>query len=1191
MADVQWTPAQQDAIDARDGSVLVSAAAGSGKTAVLVERIIQAITSKENPISIDRMLIVTFTRAASNEMRSRIERALNELLKSDPYNSEILKQKQLLYNAKISTIDSFCTTFVRQYFYKLDIQSDFRSADDGELKILTEKALDNTLEFFYQQNDKDFISLVNAICSLKSDEKLREFITDTHGFLTSIPFADSRLEEMLDFYNIPFEETPYCKYIMRYASECINYCKELANSTFIYLDRDDFLKPEYIEKIRTVLKDDLNFLSIISENIENADWDMVKEAVSNKFTNFPRIKGSSDDPYKNTIMEIRDAYKKEVGSLSDLFFIDRAEIGAQTEKLYPIVNAFVNCVLRFREEFTALKNAKNILDFSDIEMLMVKLLCRKTDSGIELTDISEEISEQFDCVMVDEFQDINEVQDLIFRAICRDRENLFMVGDVKQSIYAFRQAKPDIFISYKNTYEQYDRNLNNYPAKIILDRNFRSRKGVTEACNFVFSTLMSAQVGGVDYSDGEELVYGAEYPDENRPAMELMMVNTSNLDKEHNEDALWREATAVAEKIHKMINVDKVHISDKNGQRPLTAGDIAILIRSPKSSSRAVTFVNALNERGILATSEDKKSFFDLSEIKVMLNMLRVIDNPLQDIPVLSVLMSPMFGFTADDMAEIRTHYRNKSIYLAVKAFADESAKCKAFIDFVDKMRTLSVTTTVDKLIGIIMQTLGYDAVIMAIRNAQAKNLHLLQKYARDFATNGYITLSSFINYIDRLQARGGVLKSGDDSGENLNAVKVMSIHASKGLEFPVCFVCCTSTKFNTDDVNQDIVIDAENGIGFRIKENLLKYDTVQRKAISLMMKDSFISEEMRILYVAMTRAKERLIITSTSDNPDRTVASIETKLTSYLISPFVVRNFNSFSEWIIACCLAHPSCDELRTNISADMSKYPDGNFIPWTVTTVGEKYVSEDNEQEADTVSAESSLKTAVIPLNEKFVQDFNERINYTYPNAPLTKLPQKVSASELAHKDNRIFNKILRKPQFLSDDKKSGAEKGTAFHAFMERCEINNALSDSRKEAERLSKSGFLTETQLEMLDYAKLDNFLKSKLIKRVLNAEEYHREYRFTVKINSSDFDSDIPAEFAENKIIMQGAVDLAFVEDGEVVIVDYKTDRVRDAYKLSEMYSKQVELYKQALEETMERRVKEVIIYSVYLGEQIKIDV
>lgn len=1190
MAKVEWTPAQQDAIDARDGSILVSAAAGSGKTAVLVERIIQAITSKENPISIDRMLIVTFTRAASAEMRSRIEDALNKLLESDPHNGELLKQKQLLYNAKISTIDSFCTAFVRQYFYKLGIQSDFRVADEGELKILKAKALDNTLEYFYEQNDKNFISLVNSICSYKNDEQLRKFIIKTYDFLTSVPFMDDWLKHTLDLYSVPFEKTPYYKYIMDYAGECIAYCKELIDTAFTYLERDDFLEPDKIEKIRTTLNDDLSIFNTVSEHIENSDWDLIKESVQSKFGKFPPIKGSSDDPYKNMIMAIRSEYKNELSSLSKMFFIDRYGIDAQTEKLYPIVHAFTDCVLRFREEFTALKNAKNILDFSDVEMYMVELLCTKTDDGIELSDISEEISVQFDCVMVDEFQDINEVQDLIFRAICRDRNNLFVVGDVKQSIYAFRQAKPDIFINYKNRYSQYDRDLKNYPAKIILDRNFRSRKGVTEACNFVFSTLMSAQVGGVDYSDGEELVYGADYyPDENRPAMELMMVDTSDLDKEHNEDALWREATEVAEKIHKMLS-DEIQISGKDGLRKIEPGDIAILIRSPKSDSRAVTFVKALSEMSILATSQEKSSFFDLTEIKVMLNMLRVIDNPLQDIPVLSVLMSPMFGFTADDMAEIRTENKGKSIYLAIKSYASKSAKCKSFIDFVDKMRTLSVTTTVDRLIGIIMQTLSYDAVVMAIKNAQAKNLHLLQEYARSFAKNGYITLGSFISYIDRLRARDGDLNSCDDSEDNINAVSVMSIHASKGLEFPVCFVCCTSTKFNLKDTTEDIVIDADNGIGFRLKEGLMRYETVQRNALSLMMKHSFISEEMRVLYVAMTRAKERLIITMSNDNLDKKLSTVETKLTSYPISPYVVKSFNSFSDWIIACGLAHPSCDELRTNISADMSKYPDGNYIPWKVTKIPKNSVHENNERKSKETADKSLEISNKVPLNEEFVQDFNKRITYTYPNAPLTTLPQKVSASQLAHSDNKIFNKILRKPQFLSDKKNSGAEKGTAFHTFMERCDINNALDDSRKEAERLFAAGFLTETQVEMLDYAQLDNFLKSELMQRVLSAEEYHREYRFTVKINSSDYDSDISVEFAENKIIMQGAVDLAFVENGEIVIVDYKTDKVKDISKLSEMYSKQVALYKKALEETMERRVKEVIIYSVYLGEQIKID-
>ncbi len=1193
MNEVKWTTAQENAINARGGSVLVSAAAGSGKTAVLVERIIKAITANNDPISIDRMLIVTFTRAASAEMRDRIESALNKLLESDPYNGDLLKQKQLLYTAQISTIDGFCTALVRQYFYKLGIQSDFRVADEGELKILESKALDNTLEYFYQQNSEDFKKLVDAVCTYRSDEQLRNFITKTYEFLTSVPFIDSWLEMKLELYNIPFEETPYFKYILSYAYECIKYCRELIGVALSYLDKDDFLKPEQKEKITTVLNEDLNSFNEIKRNIENRDWNMIKRAVDGiKFSRFPTFRNSSDDTYKEIIKNIRDDYKGEINSLCELFFVDREKIDAQTGNLYPIINAFINCVQKFRENFTDLKNAKNILDFTDVEMLTVELLCKKTDDGIKFTDISEEISEQFDCVMVDEFQDVNDVQDLIFRAVCRDRDNLFVVGDVKQSIYGFRQAKPDIFIKYKNKYKEYNREKNNYPAKIILDKNFRSRKGVTEACNFVFSTIMSAQVGGISYNDGEALVCGATYPDKDRPAMEFMMVDTSELDKEHNEDALLREAKAVADKINKMLSDGSFKIYEGEQLRPLKWGDIAILIRSPKSDSRAVTFVNALNERGIPAVSQEKNSFFDLSEIKVMLNMLRVIDNPLQDIPALSVLMSPMFGFTADDMAEIRAENKDIPIYLAVKSYYEKNAKCKAFIDFVDKMRTLSVTTAVDKLIGIIMQSLSYDSVVMAIKNSQSKNLYLLQEYAREFAKNGYITLGSFINYIERLRSRGGDLNSCDDSGgDNLNAVSVMSIHASKGLEFPVCFICCTSTKFNTEDIKKDFLIDADNGLGFRVKKELLKFDTIQRKALSLMMRDSFISEEMRVLYVAMTRAKERLIITATSDKPDDMLLSVATKLTSYPISPYVVKKFNSFSDWITVCCLAHPSCGELRSYINADMSKYNGDKFIPWKITRVEKESILEYTEYDKEKTATKKAKKTDKVRLNEKFVHTFNGNINYTYPYAPLVNLPQKVSASELSHKDNRIFNKALRRPQFLNDKNKSGAEKGTAFHTFMERCDIKSAKSDSRKEALKLLNAGFITKSQFEMLDYAQLDSFLESEIIERVLNSDEYYREYRFTVKINSSDYDSNIPDEFARKKIIMQGAVDLVFVENGEAVIVDYKTDRVKDIYKLSEMYSKQVRLYKRALEETMEIRVKEVIIYSVYLSQQIKISI
>lgn len=1188
MSDLKLTPAQQDAVDARSGNVLVSAAAGSGKTAVLVQRIIKALTDKDNPVSIDRMLVVTFTRAATLEMRTRIEEAIDSLLKNDPYNKYLLTQKHLLYSAKISTIDSFCIEFVRRYFYKLGIQQDFSIPEEGEQNILINSAIDNTLEYFYQQNDKDFLNLVSSVCTHRGDDNLKKYILRIYYYLTALPFPEDYLDNILSFYDTGadgFAASPYFDYIMNYSRECLLYCLELVDTCQNYLSTDTILEADKIEKVRDVLLDDFKTLDNINAEIMSENWDGVFERLNNlKFKNFTRLTNIEDNIIEQ-IKSIRNTYKDEVKRLSSVFISDISEINSETDRIYPVIKALFACVKRFILEYDNLKEDKNFLTYSDIEHLTVKLLCDNSGDEISFSDISSEISAEFDLIMVDEFQDINDTQNLIFKAISNRRDNLFVVGDVKQSIYGFRQAKPEIFIDYKDSYTRYNRANPEYPAKIILDRNFRSRLGVIEACNFVFSTLMSRELGGIEYNDEEKLVCAATYPENNSPNMELMLIDTQGINKEEDEKKEAFEAARIAEKIQKLVLEEKLQVTDKEGKRDIEYGDIAILLRSAKGDTRrAVTFANTLGEYMIPVISEEKNNFFEENEIKVILNLLRVIDNPVQDIPLLSVLMSPMFGFTSDEMAEIRSAKRRVPLYLAVKEYGEQSEKCREFIAFISKMRSLAATISVDRLINVIFSETGFDAVYSALNNKPSKNLYLLREYAAKYAGSGYKTLTAFINFVDKMKENGTIINSGDEPGlDNLNAVRIMSVHASKGLEFPVCILASTSTQFNLQDTYSNLVIDSRGGVGLRYVDNLIKYDTVQRKAVSLMMADSQLSEEMRVLYVALTRARERLIITSAQQNPESYIAKLESKIPSYPISPYVLKRFNSFSDWLFTAALANPSCKGLRKFMEPDYTDFSE-EYRPWSVSVVGVP-----SNEETDINSEPQQQEATTSKSNPEFISKFKARLSFEYKNKPLITLPQKVSASELSHKDNKIFNKLLRKPDFLDDKKTGGAQKGTAFHAFMEYCDFVKAQSDPQDEAERLVNNGFLQPEYYDLLNFNSIKEFLNSDLISRVLSSDEYFREYTFTVKINASDYDANITDEFKDYKIIMQGAVDLAFIEDGEVVIVDYKTDRVRDMEKLGAMYHKQVELYKTALEETMNLKVKEVIIYSVYNNKPIKI--
>lgn len=1188
MSDIKWTDAQRDAIDSRSGSVLVSAAAGSGKTAVLVERIIQAVCDPVDPIPLDRMLIVTFTRAASAEMRSRIEKALDDRLASDPRNSYLLNQKRLLYSARISTIDSFCIDFVRQYFFKLDIQSDFRIADENELAVMRDKALDNTLEFFYKQNDRDFLRLISSVCSYKNDDRIRDFIKKTYFLLSSIPFSERWFDDALGLYDTDkysFEDTPYFSLLLRYAMDSVRFAMDINLTALKFVQENENIPEDKKAGYESRLVDDSRVLLDLYNSLENGSWNDIKAAFEGyAFGRLPAVKKGICDLEKEYVQNSRKQVSAEVKALSALFTETLEELDSKTKNAYPVVRAFMNCVKKFREELFSIKLEKNAFGFSDISSFMVSLLYDYSDGEPRLTDTAREISQQFDAVMVDEFQDINDIQNIIFKAVTADRNNLFVVGDVKQSIYTFRQAKPQIFINYKEKYPIYSRQEENYPSKIILDRNFRSARGVTEAVNDIFKVLMRLDTGGIEYNDEEKLVCGTDYPESDSPCMELMLISSENLNEEKGETELSLEAVRVAERIYKLINEDKLMIKDGKKQRRVEYGDIAILIRSPKGMTRrAVTFIEVLNHYGIPTVSDEKSSFFDQNEIKVMLNILRVIDNPIQDIPVLSVALSPMFAFTADDIAEIRAKYRKMPIYNAILKASAEKAVCRDFIAFVDKMRALSVMTTVDRLIGAVLELTGFGAVTSALSPTGVKNLNLLKEYARSFASNGYKTLGQFISFIDRIRENNIDLNAGSEiTDESANAVHIKSIHKSKGLEYPVCFLCCTATEFNLDDAGEDLIVDSDLGAGFRLRKDYVKYESIQRKALSMNLKDNSVFEEIRVLYVALTRAKQKLIVSCVKKNPLDYLRKLEAKMPVYPIPSYVIKKTRTFSDWLFMCALANPNCDLPRQNIEPDFLGF-DREHQAWGFSIVDGPYMKLSNQSVKKTQSQPSDK------VDVDFLRGFEKKLSFEYPKKPLSRLPQKVSASDLSHKDNKIFNKLLRKPDFVSGERSDGAERGTAFHTFMERCDFVSAREDPGAEAKRLAKLGFISERQLSLLDFERLSGFLSSPLFDRIRNSDCVEREYTFTIEINASDYDNEIEEEFGNDKLVMQGAVDLFFVEASQIVLVDYKTDRVGDSSKLVSMYHKQLELYKRALEEILSLPVKEMIIYSVHKNETISI--
>lgn len=1195
MSKVKWTENQLNAINARNGAVLVSAAAGSGKTAVLVERVIDMITDPSEPVDADRFLVVTYTRAAAGEMKERISARIEELLASDPNNGNLHRQQLLLGRASISTIHSFCADLVREYFYTLDIPSDFRIGEEQELTILKNTAMHNVLEQKYSENDSVFEDTVEVFSSVRDDRILQEIVLMLYEFLRSHPFPESWIREKTAMYDPSLEtsQTEWGKAILKRARMSSLFIKSINEiSQKMLLDENELNNSSFGDTVR----DDGAFISMLIQRIEQGEWNSIIHHL-NTFTagTLRAPRGYTDNEVKVAVADYRKIVKSTIDEIKGLFFRTDEECKEDIADLSPVVGKLFEVMLLFDAEFSALKKEKALADFSDLEHWTLKLLVENTDKGVKPTEIAKSISARFDYVMVDEYQDANTIQDTIFKAVSDNDKKLFVVGDVKQSIYRFRQAMPEIFIGRKNRYTLYNPKNEIYPAKIILDRNFRSREGVTEAVNFVFKNLMTADVGDIDYTDEEKLVAGASYDQCSGNAVSFHLLQ---LKGSQTEDKDKEEARYIGDLIHRMMATETV--SDRNGKRKPRFGDFCILLRGAKAHGQ--TFVDELSKMGISAFSETSDSFFNAHEIQVMLSLLRIIDNPVQDVPLAAVLMSPIFGFTADELAQYRVNSPNGTLYaLLLYEKASGNKKVSDFLEIVRKFRKFSAQVTTDVMLNRIYEETSYPDIVMADEDGEyrRKNLRLLLQYAKNYEQSGYKGLNGFVKFMDRLQENGCDLpsaeKGADQSG---NAVSVMTIHKSKGLEYPFCIVANLARKINSDRTNE-VLLHNELGLGVRRKDdkNLCRYTTMPREAVALEIKRNEMSEELRVLYVAMTRAKERLILIASVPDTQKYLSSVAKKLAyDGVVSPYTVSSAGQICDWIVDCLLIHP-CGTVLRNIANYNGLISDDVTPAWDIFVENDLSPNKDIKNLSEKIDDE---KTEMFDEDFNGVKDqtadgilkiINSRLNSGYMYEQVTKIPVKVSASAIAHKKSEMNFIAVSKPQFLKGSKLSSAEKGTAMHTFMQYCDFDRAVLSLDDEIELLVQKGFLTKEQAEVIDRSNVEKFLHSELMQRMKNSAMMEREYRFTVEIPAGVADESLSFPYSEELIILQGAVDVVFEENGEIVIVDYKTDRITDAVQLTEKYADQLKLYKQAIEQTTGKSVSECLIYSVYLGETVYIDI
>lgn len=1172
----EWTPEQKKAIDSRNGTILVSAAAGSGKTAVLVERVIRRLMDKEKPCSADKLLIVTFTRAATQQMRERIFKAISDELRKNPSDAHLKRQLMMLPFAKISTIDSFCNDIVKANFHDLELSPDYKMIEGAQLKILEAEAVNKTLDEFYKENSESFTELVNILANSTDDSALVSLIKKLYNH--SMAFARPQL--CLDKLAEPYSEedslakTVWGGMILSYAEEIIKKCEDIIRRMMICLDKDEVVGEKYGDCVHEIEKQ----IAALSALTVNHKWDeLLKALQSLKLPSLGSVPKGYSSPEADFVKEnkaVISKYLKE--KLLPYMCVTEDEHKDDIYYLKPLVEKLIEIVKRYSEILWEEKQKINSVDFSDITHLALKLLVRFDENGnAQKTPLAQELSERFDEILVDEFQDINELQNTLFSAVSKSDSNMFMVGDVKQSIYRFRQAMPEIFLGRRDVLEDYVDN--NYPAKITLDRNFRSRDGVTENVNFVFGQIMSEKAGGLEYDEKEALVAAASYEDCDFSQAELHIVGSLDDGSSVSREI---EAQHIADTINEIIK-SGMSVTDKNGCRPVTFRDFCVLMKAV-DGGKAEIYADVMAANNIPAYVSSKTGFFASTEISTIVNLMRVTDNPVQDIPLLAVMLSPIFGFTADEISKMRIDERRKPIYHCLLNSAKlGNRKSVEFLEKIDNLRMLSSTLGCSDFVRELYEITGYKAIASAMKNGSQRNanLNMLLDYALKYEESGKRGLSGFIRFIDRVQRQNGDLESASDVSEAADVVRIMTIHKSKGLEFPVCILADLNSKFINDNQKNVAAFHPDYGICLERRDSKTKcqYSTVGKKALTLAEKFSSASESLRVLYVAMTRAKERLICVTRYDNIENKLKALSLCINDEKskINSFDILEKITMADWLLMAFLRHPDASKLRVAAGCeDMATLPcEQRLHVNIVNSVGE-------------TGKEAEEEKGILP-DEEILEEIRKRVEYEYPYADLALVRAKSAPSEF---DSQGFSTQFfasAKPQFLSKSGMNPASRGTATHKFMEFFDYEAESFDIDLQIACMLEKRYLTQQEADVLEKDKLRKFFESDIAERIKNSSQLLREKKVTVGVGAGELYPELPKNLHDEIVVVQGYVDCAFVEDGELVIVDYKTDRGVTMEELCERYRSQLKMYEFALSECTGMKVKGTLIYSFENAEYI----
>ena len=1252
MGETKWTDEQLSAIKTRNCNLLVAAAAGSGKTAVLVERIIRIITNKDNPVDIDKLLVVTFTNAAAAEMRERIAAAISKALDKEPTSKNLQKQLTLLNRANITTMHSFCLDVIKNNFHKIDLDPSFRIGDQTEGILIKDEVIETLFEEKYDQEDTEFTSLVEAFSTYKNDDNLKELIINMYNFIMSGPWPENWLKENAEAFNIEtMEKLNNSKWVLVLKNsikvEIEGYIKMLEKAIEI-INLTDGLEP-YLETFSNELYSIKNAYNSIDCGLD----DIYSSLCSISFGRLKSIKKDkvSDENVQNTVKSIRDDIKKKISELiNNTFSVTPEEMLINIKGAYPTIKKLTEIVLEFGEKFSQKKKEKNILDFNDLEHLCLKILSDKDENGnIIPSKTAIEFKNLFDEVLVDEYQDSNNVQETIIELVSRRKDefpNVFMVGDVKQSIYRFRQAKPELFMEKYINYTLEESNN----RKIQLYKNFRSRKEVIDGVNYIFKEIMFETVGELEYTDEEALNLGASYEnseDENvilggpievniiEKSIEESDLNKEKLDEEDFEneeiEGVNLEGKIVAKRIKELMtttgnNVFKVLDKETGEYRPIKYKDIVILLRATKNWSESL--LDELGQEGIPAYADTGSGYFESIEIRTIMSLLRVIDNPMQDVPVIAVLKSPIMGFSAEDLSIIRLKNKEKYFYENIADIAEGNicdiseeliTRCKGFLEKLEIWRNKAIYMPIDEFIWYLYMDTAYYGYVGAMPNGVLRqaNLKILFQRAKQFEQTSFKGLFNFINFINKLTKSSGDMGSAKILGENEDVVRIMSIHKSKGLEFPVVFLCGTGKQFNLMDLNKNILYHDELGFGpdFVDLEKRVSIGTIAKEAIKKKMKLETLSEEVRILYVACTRAKEKLIITGTVNNIQKSIEKwvSSASLDYNLILPSEILKGKSYLDWIGMSLCQHNDGKVLREKIAVSNEISKDDNS-KWDIKLWKRSDIVVNNED--GKLEEEKEVKLSI--LEEEYDKDVygevDKRLSYKYPLKESTKLKSNISVSDLKKRNAEFIDQHVESinieevesknkrtiitPKFLQEEKGlTAAEKGTAVHFVMKKIDLDkvSSIHEIKDQIQSLYENDFILEEEMKAVNPSKILNFFKSDLGKMMTElhkeGKKIYRELPFYTEISSVNIDNTLSEEYENEKVRLQGIIDCFFEYNGESILLDYKTDYVSkdNEAELQKKYIKQLDYYSDAVFKITGKKVSKRYLYSFYLEKVIEI--